>query len=67
MDMGEIYNGYIKVSERFAVIYMGLLAEHISYLDSSVSLVSKPRHVNQYLDNSDILKTRDLINEILPA
>lgn len=52
---GEKGRDNIKVSNRFAIIYMGLLAEHIAHLDPSVSLVSKPMNVRKYLNNSHIL------------
>lgn len=55
LGYGENHNNNIKVSNRFAIIYMGLLAEHIAHMDSSVSLVSKPMNVRKYLNNSHIL------------
>jgi hypothetical protein len=60
LGYGERFQDYIKVSERFAIIYMGILAEHISYLDNSVSIVSKPLKFKQYLDNLSILSNGPL-------
>ena len=60
LGYGERFRDYIKVSDRFAIIYMGILAEHISYLDNSVSIVSKPLQFKQYLENLSILSNGPL-------
>lgn len=56
---GELTNGNLKVSNRFAIIYMGLLAEKISSLDSKVDskvrITGKAYNINQYLNNAKIL------------
>lgn len=52
---GEKFGGNLKVSNRFAIIYMGILAEHISYLDKKVSIVSKHSDAINYQDNLNIL------------